>query len=421
MVDKVEVKKHIYKYRVIYTLFSLFVLMLILHLVYNYKMSGDDYKYYRHFPEQFSSVFEYLKFRYNNWTSRLSVELIMFLFIDKGFLFAILDSLIFVLLVYSIWLLFDKKSIVISTLGVLALPLYRFSVCGLYAGSVNYIWPITFFVLGLYFIKKIIENKKLYVYEYLILLFSFLFVCFVEVLTVLLLVVMIIALIVNYKKNKKFSFTMAISMMIAIAGIVVMLTSKGNASRILQETNFYPEFENFNIFHKICLGFVYIANASCLLPSLLYYLLYIFLIYMSFKNKKDWFTKIVSLAPFIILVGFYLTNSIIWLVNGNINIEFLNTTKVLSFDKPFVYVLTMIGVLMYVFPVISMFRIFDKSESICLILLYTLATGLIGSFGLIVSISYYSDYRPTFFSSLIIFFMIFYIINSRYAIKKEKI
>ena len=79
----------------------MFVVVLISRIIYNQSLFGDDYNYYLHFPDQFESIIDFLSFRYKNWTSRLSVEFVMFAFIKHRYLFAVLDSLIYVLIVYS--------------------------------------------------------------------------------------------------------------------------------------------------------------------------------------------------------------------------------------------------------------------------------------------------------------------------------
>lgn len=422
MTKKERIKTHLIKHKVVYTLLLVFVVVLISRIIYNQSLFGDDYNYYLHFPDQFESIIDFLSFRYKNWTCRLSVEFVMFAFIKHRYLFAVLDSLIYVLIVYSIYLLFDKRSIILSLIGACMIPFYYYTKdVGYYAGSTNYAWPIAFLLLGLVFIKKIICGNKLKFYEIIILLLSFVFSSFVEICAVLLLICMSVAEIVYIKKHRKFSFIIAISAVISSLGIIFMLLSPGNTNRAnLEIINYFPEYQSYNIIQKLSYGLIFVNNATCLIPTLSYFTLYALLIYLSFKNKKDLITKICSMMPIITLVAFYIIYILLGIINHNLNFEFLYKSNGLTFSKPITYVLIAIAIINNLSIIISIFKNFNANEKIFYMIFYVVSIGIVGSFGLVGSVSFYADYRPVIFSGVIISIIVQQIIYSQNNLKKIK-
>lgn len=405
---------HLKKYRVLYMLTLLFVAMLIVHIDYNYAIYGDDATFYVYFPEQFASLFDYLKFRYNNWTSRMSVEVVMYCFINSRIAFAILDSLLYVVLAYSLYLLFDKKSILISIIAVCMFPFYHYKSCGLYAASTNYTWPIAFLAYGLVCVKKIIKCEKLNIIEITLMLFSFVFVSFVEICTVLMLLYLIGAMIYHYIKNKKVSPTLIIITAIAVFGIIFMMLSPGNANRRVQEFKYFPEFAEFNIIQKLMYGLVFVGNANSLLPCAVNICFYVLLVVISFKNNKDKLTKICSIAPLVMFALFYIVYLTIGLANKNLKFDFLFYANDLIFSEAFIYILCGYAALLSLFPLVSLIKLYKGEQRIFLVLSYIVSVGMLGSFGLNGSISFFADYRPTIFSSLVMIIVclqMFYSLN----------
>ena len=392
---------HIQKHRVLYALMILFVSIMVVHLVYNNGMYGDDATFYVFFPEKHANVFEFLKYRYNHWTSRLSVETVMFCFIQHKFAFAVLDSLVFVVLAYSLYLLFNKKSIIVSLIVLCMFPFYHYVSCGLYSASVNYTWPIAFLAYGFVYVNKILKNQNLNIIELILMYFCFVFVSFVEICTVLMFVYLLVAIIFNYIKNKKISITLIVAMLVAIIGIIVFLLSPGNVNRSVQELKYFPEYEEFNIVQKLTYGLVFVGNANSLYPTPINICLCVLLIYAAFTCKKDIFTKLCSLAPAVMFGLFYLIYNVVGLLNGNLNFEFLTYANKLKFDEALIYILCLHAVIVTAALFISIYRIFKGKQRIFLLISYILAVGLIGSFGLNGSISFFADYRPTIFSTLL--------------------
>lgn len=394
--------EHLKKYRVLYVLSALFVSMISVHIVYNARgIYADDGNFFQHYPLMYDSLFDYLKVRYNSWSSRISIEIVMFTLINKRILFSIVNSLFYVLLAYSFYLFFDKKSIIISLIAVCLLPFYHFTSVGLYTGSVHYTWPVALLMYGLISIKKIINNQKLNVFEVILQFLCFIFVIFVEICAVLFLVFMVVAFVYNYIKNKKISINILISSVISIAGLVFILTAPGNANRSVLEYKYFPEYAGFNIVQKLTYGLVFVANANSLFPCAANIVFGILLFVLAIKNK-DILAKIFAAIPLVFQPLFFIVFIVTKSFNKNLSFEFLTRANGLTFDNPLLYILCVYAVVVSLSTMLAIFKMFSGKERILYLICYVLVVGMIGSFGLNASISFYADYRPTIYSGFVL-------------------
>ena len=397
---------NIKKHRVFYVLTLLFLSIMIVHFVYNARgIYADDGNYFQYYPLMYDSLFDYLKVRYNSWSSRVSIEVVMFTLINKRILFSVINSLVYVLLAYSFYLFFDKKSIIISLIAVCVLPFYHFTSVGLYTGSVHYTWPIAFLMYSLVYVKKIIGNQKLNVCELVLLFFCISFIMFVEICAVLLLVFMIASFIYNYVKNRKISLVLLVSAIILVCGLIFMLTAPGNANRSILEFKYFPEYRNFNILQKFAFGLVFVANANSLMPNAINIIFSLSLLAVALKNKNKLAT-VSSIIPLAMQLIFYLVYIIIGIINKNLNFEFLRFANGLSFNNCLIYILCFHATIVTISNLVTLFVLFTKKDRIFYILSYLLVVGLIGSFCLNASISFYADYRPTIYSGFVLLIMI---------------
>ena len=83
-----------------------FVIILIMHMFYNF--SNDDVNYFNSILDN-KDIMDFVIERYNNWSSRVIIESLLVIVSRNIYLWRVLDSLVIVLLVYSINKLFYKK------------------------------------------------------------------------------------------------------------------------------------------------------------------------------------------------------------------------------------------------------------------------------------------------------------------------
>ena len=111
-------------------------------------------------------IFNILQFRYMEWSSRSLIELFMYLFIYLPMIvWKVLNALIVTLIAVIIPRFFDnenslKKNILSSICVFLFfIPVFSAMGAGAIAVSLNYLWPLFFFVAHFYLLKRYIFNK----------------------------------------------------------------------------------------------------------------------------------------------------------------------------------------------------------------------------------------------------------------------
>lgn len=146
-----------------------FTYFFMIHLTANF-LSGDDQGFMAVLHNQ--NLFEWLIKRYQTWSNRLVIELILVIILNLPiYVWMILDSLMFVLIYYSILKIADiKDNLLISIFLMLVMffmPLQLFSNAGWGATTLNYLWPLAF---GIYALAKIkdfyLDKPNSYIYIY---------------------------------------------------------------------------------------------------------------------------------------------------------------------------------------------------------------------------------------------------------------
>jgi len=279
----------------------LFIIILIYHLLL--KINYGDDVWFKNIDS--GEISNYIINRYNNWSSRLIIEVVMIFLLDlPSLVWCILDSLIFVLLAYSISYLFtDNKYKFIACLLVCIYPLSRFSEAGWYATTLNYLWPLALGLFAFIPIKNAINSTKEKRYMYPFYLIATLFACNQEQMCAIMLCFYIIFIIYLYKKRKLNKFIIC-QFLLMLASIFFILTCPGNDVRSIAETStWYPAYENFGSITKLILGIISTFSVSILYVKIPLLLLTILLPVMIYKDNKNVISRIISLVP-ITIIGF---------------------------------------------------------------------------------------------------------------------
>lgn len=142
------------------------IAMIILHI--NMIPFGDDNFFGTVLNNK--NLFQYLNERYYGWSSRLTIESIMVIILSIGFNFwRILDVLVINLLAITLSKLFnDSNNREFNWFITIMIILYSFidmSSAGWVATTLNYIWPLTFGIFSLMYIKKMIQKSEIHWYE----------------------------------------------------------------------------------------------------------------------------------------------------------------------------------------------------------------------------------------------------------------
>lgn len=235
-----------------------FLLVLLVHQFMNF--SNDDVNYFSSVLDKMS-IFEFIGHRYNSWSSRVLIEALLSVLSRNVFLWRVLDSLVIVLLVFSINKLFSKSLNVNSYLLVMLLfllyPFINMREAGFCATTLNYLWPLSFMLFGFIPFRDMVyqekSNKLLYPFYILGLVYA----CNQEQCVCIVFVVSLAFLAYAMKKNMKIWYPL-LAFCLSFLGLTFILTCPGNEARKVAETlNWYPNYVKANFFDK-----VYLAIAS---------------------------------------------------------------------------------------------------------------------------------------------------------------
>ena len=289
----------------LYILF--FIGVFILHLFFRF--SNDDINYFNTILDKMS-LNKFIIMRYNTWTSRIIIESVLVVISRYIYLWRIIDSLMMVLLFYSInKLCFKKnnlKNMFIVALMVLIYPLIDLTGAGFASCTTNYLWPLSLMFFSFLPYRYIILKEKINNRKMIMCILSLIYACNQEQCVCIIFVVSLIMLILNIKNKSDYKYPL-ISLIISIVSLVFILTCPGNELRSIIEMNkWYPDYINANIMDKIYLAIV--SSVSILVSNgivLWLFSLILFIVIISIKVRLiDRIISFILLIITTILSGF---------------------------------------------------------------------------------------------------------------------
>ena len=193
----------------------IFLFLLSIHVVFKVNFN-DDLWFKNIIGTEYKNIFEYIPIRYNTWSSRLIIEsVLIFLLACPNIIWCVLDSLIIMLIIYSIDYLFkNNKKYILILLIILLYPLHEMKSAGWYATTLNYLWPLALGLFSFIPIKNKLIEKKEKRYMYPLYILSIIFACNQEQMCAVVLSFYIIFDIYLYKKGKLNKFLIISSLKI---------------------------------------------------------------------------------------------------------------------------------------------------------------------------------------------------------------
>lgn len=326
-----------------WTLFILFgVLVMIMHLVITPDF-GDDVFFSSALDDQ--SLFSYLNTRFNEWTSRLILETVLVTVARIPWLWKILDVGMIMLAAFSITKLFNankRRDFFLLTLALFStVPFRIFASAGWMATTLNYIWILAIGLFAMLPIKKVLEDKPIKWFEYLLYIPALLLASNQEQMCVILLFVYGFFTIYAYFQKKKFSF-MLIQTGICILNLVLALFAPGNAVRKDIEIDYwFPEFAHITFFRKLEIGYSSTWYKLIFQPNFLFLIFALLLLVSAvLLNRKKIYIFFASL-PLVVSGSFLLSTTVLsgifpGLVNITDSLSTLGTGLSLSSIQSFI-------------------------------------------------------------------------------------
>lgn len=293
----------------------LLLVELFIHWKINLNIPGDDAVFLSYSQEEGYSLLSWLAERYMTWSSRTLIEAMMMIMVNlPPIIWRVTDAIVVLAGVVTLTKLLEKKgyreyySFYIS-LAFLALPYSYMSLAGWVATSVNYMWPLAAGLIGIYPIRKYIDEKNIKLYEKIFfsicLIFAgnseqIAFILFVSYggYIIYLLIIREGAVILTCYRYILFQFGLS------ILCLVYILVCPGNTNRSQAEMiTWLPEFASYSILKKIELGISETIKAVFVLESSGFLIMTFLLAVLIWQSRKEWIYRMLALIPaFVVLL-----------------------------------------------------------------------------------------------------------------------
>ena len=274
------------------------------------KFNGDDL--YFGVVLNSNNIFDWLGFRYNNWTSRLFIEFFLVIVSNMPILWIILDTFILTLGAIVIYkLLPDKKFASMGWVicGLIAcFPVGVHNSAGFITTTMNYSWVVVLGMLPMVGVKKILLREVIVWYEYIAYVFALIYAVNQEQMCVVLLLFYLTFLIYILYRDKKVNWFLLFGFLFSALSCVFIVTCPGNFVRRASEVNtWFPDFDSIGFFQKLEVGYFSTWFEFIMKPNFVFLAFSTALSLCVFLERKKWFLTFVSFVPLAssILFGFF--------------------------------------------------------------------------------------------------------------------
>lgn len=352
-----------------FILFIFFLIILFLHQFMNF--SNDDVSYFSSVLNNMS-IIDFIVYRYNAWSSRIIIEVFLAVVSRNIFLWRVLDSLVIVLLIFSIDKLFNvsfkKNGYLIVMLLFFMYPFINMSEAGFCATTMNYLWPLTFMLFGFIPFKNMIyqekNNKLLYPFYVLGLVYA----CNQEQSVCIVFVVALAFLVYGLNKKIKIWYPLLI-LGISLVSLIFILTCPGNAVRKVAEiATWYPNYIDANFLDKFYLAVA--STISIMLSNGFVLLLFSYVLSKRASVRGKLFDKVISNLIFLMLLVLNILNLYGKFFDKRYLIFNYITYEAHPFQLSFQCLLFLgLGLGLFFSFLYLIYRLFDKDKYWCILVL----------------------------------------------------
>lgn len=273
----------------------LFLFMIFIH--FNIDLGwGDDVHFANVFGDANPSLEiwrENIVWRYNNWSSRLVIESILFFLTRYPLLWGILDTIMMVWIAigFSIFFNDDKRMSTnwIIVLAIICFPFESMSSAGWIATSVNYLWPLAAGLIVLVPLNNIIKQKNTSnVVKIIVFLATFLAtnqeqMCFIMC------ALYVFFLCYLFLKKEKIKFFLKLETIVCILNLFFILTCPGNQVRKASEIEtWFPSYTQLSFLRKVEMGYSSSLYEFFMKLNLIFALFAVMLVLVVYLNKSKY-------------------------------------------------------------------------------------------------------------------------------------
>jgi len=294
---------NIYKYfsRHPFFLPTIVFLMLIIPMHFMFPIDNDDI-YFRFFAVN-KSLYEFILWRYETWTSRIFIETIIWI-LAQNWLFFILTNIGVYLLMYIFFmklviLNYNYRVIWVCLALILSYPFQHMETAGYMATNLNYIWPMTAGFIALYGIIKSIKKSPIHSLEYAVYIVCLIVACNSEQFAVYMTGLLIFIIMYEWFINKKINIYIFTNFTISILMLLFALLTSSHSNRMLQETiNWLPQYLQFGFLERIQFGYAHTLSHFIYKPNPVFVslcLLMYVVVFIKYKNIRLY--KLIAAIP----------------------------------------------------------------------------------------------------------------------------
>ncbi len=249
----------------------------------------------------FTSCLDFVKIRYEGWSSRTLIEFALILLVRVPILWKIIDTVAIVYIVFALSNLInpEKSRIknIILPLVALCFPKVLFEV-GSVATSINYIIPFATVLPAVSVMFKRFANREVSKVEKAVSIPLLFFGCFSEILSATVLLVTLGCGAYQIIKNKKIPVWEIVYATMCAVLLIYHLTCAGNDVRYAQESaTWLPEHPNLNLFFKVELGFCAMMQTLFLTDKGYAFLFCLSISLLVTLKSKKWYNITISWIP----------------------------------------------------------------------------------------------------------------------------
>jgi hypothetical protein len=273
----------------------------VIFAMYHFFMSVDSFDdaWFRDFYSN-APILELMQERYQTWTSRTLIELMMAVTNTYPIFWKIADTAILIAIVIMLQKLLDTKGKETwwCCFLILIYPFRDMSGAGWIATTMNYIWPL---FGGLYvatIIKKSITGRPVTWFEYLLSIPAMLYAYNQEQIAAVMLVILGYLLFLQIKKGCYKNIYLYIALILNIGSLYYIMTCPGNELRYLREVEVYsPGHPKLTLIEKLCSGLLNIFRVFVARPNPLFLVVAIVLAALVYVKTKNVLKTLISALP----------------------------------------------------------------------------------------------------------------------------
>lgn len=281
----------------------LFLFMIFIHFIIDLGW-GDDVYFANVFGDAGPSLekwWENIVWRYNNWSSRLVIETILYLLACYPLLWRILDTLMMVWIAvgFSIFFNDDKRMSTnwIIVLSIICFPFESMSTAGWIATSVNYLWPLAAGLIVLVPLNNIIKKKNTSKLINIIAFLATFLATNQEQMCFIICALYVFFLCYLFLKKQKIKFFLKLETFVCILNLFFILTCPGNQVRKISEIErWFSSYPQLSFLRKVEMGYSSSLYEFFMNLNLVFVLFTVMLVLAVYVNKRKYNKIYISLS-----------------------------------------------------------------------------------------------------------------------------